>query len=100
MEKDICKTKRIASVKLTKEEVEWLKSKGYSDDDVKEIKYAITKTKYRTQSGQLLTQEEVIERMGRDEWLAGIAKSAFFVDTVKTDLKGRTIKFHSKVYEN
>lgn len=100
MGKCVSRRKATSSVKLTKADINKLRGLGYSIADIEEIKYAITLTTYEDASGNNLTQEKVIERMGHDEWLLGIAKSAFFIDIHRPDRKGERIRFHSKVYEN
>ena len=96
----LCKRKTIASIKFTKEDKDFLKNIGHSDEDIQEIKYAVAKTTYKDDKGNALSQEEVINRMGRKEWLRGMSKSAFFVDTVRFDHSGLRIRFHSKIYED
>ena len=51
--------------KLTKEDKEWLTEHRFSDDDIFEISYAITKTTYKDEYGFDLSIDEVIRRMGR-----------------------------------
>ena len=85
--------------KLTKEDKEWLTEHRFSDDDIFEISYAITKTTYKDEYGFDLSIDEVIRRMGREAWLKAIGRSAFYVNATGYDLQGHPIKFFSKVFE-
>ena len=87
---------------LTKEEKELLSSSGYSNSDIQQICAAVKKTKYAlvTPDGKKLTitEQEAVERLGREEWLRGIARSTFYIDTIRYGLNNERIAMHSKVY--
>lgn len=86
---------------ITKQEKQDLMDAGYSRQDINQIIAAEKQTSYYlVQAGNRLTitKDEAIERLGRDEWLRGLAKSTFFVDTVRNGLNGERIALHSKVY--
>lgn len=87
---------------LTKQEKEKLSSSGYSNSDIQQICGAVKKTKYALVSPDgkkhTITEEEAVERLGRDEWLRGIARSTFYIDTIRYGLNNERIAMHSKVY--
>lgn len=87
---------------LTDPEKKELENSGYSKQDIQCIVSAIKKTTYALvqQDGTQLTigPQEALERLGREEWIRGIARSAFYVDTTRYGLNGERISLHSKVY--
>ena len=87
---------------LTATEKAQLKDRGYSPSDLKEITSAIKKTTYTLilSSGdqQDLTEKEAISKLGREEWLKGIARSAFYTETRRYGKKGECIRIHSRIW--
>ena len=84
------------------EELSEMQSSGYSLDDLNQIASAVDKTSYTliTLNDERLTigETEAIERLGRAEWIKGICRSAFYVNTTRRCLNGEKIAMHSKVY--
>ena len=84
------------------EELNEMQSSGYSLEDLNQIASAVDKTSYTliTLNNERLTigEAEAIERLGRAEWVKGICRSAFYVDTTRRCLNGEKIAMHSKVY--
>ena len=87
---------------LSAEDKKILELSGHSRSDIAEIQSAIKQTSYAVvcDNGERLTisQEEAIRRLGRVEWLRGIARSAFYADTTRIGIKGERIALHSKMY--
>ena len=87
---------------LTSEEIMTLNLSGHSHDDIAEIEHAIKKTSYHIiltdGTRKPLQRDEAISILGREEWVRGIARSAFYVNTVRTADSGERISFHSRVY--
>lgn len=86
---------------ITKEEKRSLTLQGYSRTDINEIIRAARKTSYFLVCGQqrlTIPESEAVERLGREEWLKGITRSAFHIDTTRHGLNGEMIHMHSKVY--
>ena len=87
---------------LTNEEKISLEESGYSKGDIQQILKAINKTRYAlvTDDNRKLTisESEAIERLGREEWVKGIARSTFYIDTIRFGMSGERIAMHSKVY--
>lgn len=92
----------MAKTILTAEDKNILELSGHSRSDIAEIQSAIKQTSYAVvcDNGERLTisQEEAIRRLGRVEWLRGIARSAFYIDTTRRGLNGERIALHSKMY--
>lgn len=84
------------------EEINEMKESGYSLDDLNQIAEAVGKTTYTlinfNNQHFKISEAEAIERLGREEWIKGICRSAFYVDTTRFCLNGEKIAMHSKVY--
>ena len=66
------------NMKLTKEDKALLTSWGYSENDFLQIEKATKKTMTTYElSCKIISREEVIQILGRTEYLSGIARSAF-----------------------
>ena len=91
-------------MKITNEECEALKKRGYSINDIKEIRFAAKKTEYTTKNKDdkiiFLSEKEVHEKLGHELWLKTLCKSAFSINVDCQTDKGEAIHFHSKVYAN
>ena len=87
---------------IDKDERKALSEAGYSNSDILQIAAAVKKTKYYLvtpdNKRHSITESEAIERLGREEWLRGIARSTFYVDTTRYGLNDERIAMHSKVY--
>lgn len=67
-------------MRLNKEDKARLKAMGHSDSDMEQLQAAANKTKYEmlcVGGAREVGVREVIDEIGRDEWLAGISRSAF-----------------------
>ncbi len=87
---------------IDKDERKALSEAGYSNSDILQIAAAVKKTKYYLvtpdNNRHSITESEAIERLGREEWLRGIARSTFYIDTIRYGLNDERIAMHSKVY--
>ncbi len=87
---------------IDKHERKALSEAGYSNSDILQIAAAVKKTKYYLvtpdNKRHSITESEAIERLGREEWLRGIARSTFYIDTTRYGLNDERIAMHSKVY--
>lgn len=92
----------MSTYRLAKKDRDYLAEKGYSKDDIQEINYALTRTTYtlvKDNDEQLtITRAEAEQRLGHEEWLSGLSRSAFYIDSTRWTENGEKIKFHSKVY--
>lgn len=92
----------MAKFTLSRSDRIYLAQRGYSVSDINEINYAASRTTYtlinQKQERLTISRMETEERLGRDGWLDALAKSAFFIETTRTDEKGDRIHLHSKVY--
>ena len=83
-------------MKITKEEKMYLESCGYGRKDFAQIREAIRrdKTTYEM-DGAPITREEAIARLGRRDYLSGIARSAFHFTAMRIAENGKVIHFDS-----
>lgn len=95
------KAKSIIS-KLTKDERIILNQRGYSLTDIREIQRSIKQTTYHlilpNVTDKPLTLSQVIDMMGREQWLEGLARSTFHTEAFRTGLNGERIRFYSRVW--
>ena len=88
------------SISLTHTDKSFLESKGHSHADIVEIVHCLKYTVYSlvTDDGTTLTIDvkEAIERLGREEWLKGIARSSFYSETTRTGLAGEKVLIRTK----
>lgn len=88
---------------LTEKEKQELIDSGHSRADIQFICSAIKHTSYAlvSQDGKQLTitEEEAIRRLGRHEWVRGVARSAFYITSTRNGLNGERIRLHSKMYD-
>ena len=88
--------------KLTSSEKTALKESGYSQQDLREIESAIPKTSYRLildkSDYKEISEAKAMELLGRKEWLKGISRSTFYVETVREGLKGEKILMYSRIW--
>ena len=91
-------------LKLSTNEKKELRNRGYSLDDIKEINFALKKTTYTLILEPLdykdITPEEAIKILGKDEWLRGISRAAFHIETVRTAPDGQKVRIYAKTWEN
>ena len=89
-----------SSIALTHPDKIFLESKGHSHADIVEIIHCLKHTVYSlvTDDGTTLTidAKEAIERLGRDEWLKGIARSSFYCETTRIGLSGEKVHIRTK----
>lgn len=90
-------------MKLTKEDKEYLKENGFTESDFEQIEKvtAKSKTTYRVVNlsngkSHTITRERAIEILGRENWLSGIARSAFHFTAVRENKPAKDI--HYNVY--
>lgn len=83
-------------MKITKEEKMYLESCGYGRKDLAQIREAIIRdnTTYEM-DGVPITREEAIARLGRRDYLSGIARSAFHFTALRIAENGKVILFDS-----
>ena len=86
---------------LTKQEKAELKEKGYSFSDIQEIVKGAKKTIYyliADGNQTSIDENEAIERLGREEWLRGLARSSFHIGTNRYGLNGETVRMETRLY--
>ena len=87
---------------LTQEQKTALEESGYSKADIHEISIAVKKTSYYLLAPNgtrlTITETEAKQRLGMDEWLKAIARSAFHAEAVRYGLNNEKIALHSKIY--
>lgn len=90
-------------MKLINEDKKQLKENGYTENDFSQIERAMQKsiTTYRAVNlsngkSQTITRERAIEILGRNNWLSGIARSAFHFTAVRENKPVHDI--HYNVY--
>ena len=81
-------------MKLTSEDKKILKNWGYKSSDFKQIERATSKTEYEL-NDEKITLTEALEVLGREEYLSGIARSAFHWSACRENEKGQTVYFNS-----
>jgi len=87
-------------IKLTENDKTILLDFGYENKDFPQIELALRKTKYTTKGGNKISRKEVVEILGRKEFLSGIARSAFHWTATRISLSGQVVYFDSsRVFE-
>ena len=83
-------------MKLTKEDKALLLSWGHSEDDFSQIEKATKKmmTTYELECKEI-SREDVIEILGRTEYLSGIARSAFHGSASRETNDNKNVYFDS-----
>ena len=90
---------------LQKRDIDLLKKWGYPDDDIPQIQEAINVSKYELHKADApyskvkdLTAAEEYEKAGREQFLSGIARSAFHWDSSRECEKNMkyTVWFNSR----
>ena len=77
-----------------------LKELGYSRNDVDEILSGIKKTTYTLpdSDGKEISEAEAVEILGRDEWVRGLCRSAFYAQTTRLSTNNERVSLHTKNY--
>ena len=87
---------------LTQTEKINLREKGYSVADLREIKDSIKCTTYHlihpNGKREEISETKAIELLGREEWLKGLSRSAFYTETNRWGLNGERINMHTRNY--
>lgn len=87
-------------MKLTKSDKEMLMNLGHPESDLEQIEKATGKTKYKYEDEhgcKKINQKEVLELIGRAEYLKAISRSAFHYTTAREIEKGKIIYFDSSM---
>lgn len=79
-------------MRLTEQEKKTLRKQGYNASEMKQLQMAASRCDYEDEKGNCVDAEDVIEWLGREEWLSGVARAAFHWTSVR-DNNGRTICF-------
>lgn len=83
-------------MKLTKADKDLLLSWGYDESDFPQIEEAMRKKKTQYELGNSqISREEAIQRLGRRNFLSGIARSAFHYSAVRETIDGERVYFDS-----
>ena len=82
-------------MKLTVNDKELLATWGYPENDFEQIEEAIHNTAYTLDFKTRLSPKAVVERLGRELFLSGLARSAFHWTAVRNDVNGHAIRFDS-----
>lgn len=81
-------------MKLTSEDKKLLTEWGYPEEDFNQIERATTKTTYESNRNKV-TADEAIDILGREEYLSGIARSAFHWSACREGKEGQRVYFDS-----
>ena len=88
---------------FTDKEKEALRQSGHSNADIYFILSALKKTRYALIEAngdrKDISEDEAIRRLGREEWVKGVARSAFYITTTRFGINGERIAMHSKTYD-
>ena len=83
---------------ITRTERKTLEERMFSKSDISEIEYAAKKTVYyKEENGKRipLSREEAINVLGRENWIAGLCRSAFHIVATRYAADGTAVKFDS-----
>lgn len=88
-------------MKLTKEDIELLRSWGYLQKDIPQIKEAIVRSSYElydktTYKTKWITADEAVELLGREQFLSGIGRSTFHY-TSSRETQHCVVSFDSRI---
>lgn len=78
-------------MKLTKSDKEYLKSRGYLDEDMEQIERATVKTVYMLNHKDRISCTKAIELLGREVFLSGIGRSTFHWNTARETADGKNV---------
>ena len=85
-------------MKLTEEDRAYLRDTLKEDtESIRQIEQVLAKTTFKIDKKRL-TAEEVIEQIGREDFLSGMDRCAFHVDAVRITPEGEEIYFDSRRY--
>lgn len=83
-------------MKLTNEDKSLLLDWGHTEKDFDQIEEAFQKSKTTYNlNGERITREKAIELLGRRQYLAGIARSAFHWTSAQETPDGKWVNFDS-----
>lgn len=83
--------------KLTKKDKECLLKIGYLREDLKQIEDA--KYKYHLDYEKEISEQEAIEKLGRECWLSGIGRACYHASSVRQCKRGNhTIDIDSDTF--
>lgn len=82
-------------MKLTTSDKALLSEWGFPDKDFAQIEEAFSNTTCTLSDDTQLSRKATIERLGRETYLGGIARSAFHRTAARKDTDGVTIYFDS-----
>ena len=83
---------------ITKQEKKVLEEKLYSKSDIAEIELAAKKTTYYIKIGDnepAIPRDEAISRLGRENWISGLCRSAFHIKASRITSTGLPVYFDS-----
>ena len=79
-----------------------LHEKGYSASDIREISAGLKKTTYYIIDKEgfplQITESDAIRRLGREEWLKGVARSTFHNEALRWGLSGERVKIQTRLW--
>ncbi len=79
-------------MKLKPQHIKYLRKMGYLKRDMHQIEVATSLTRYEYK-GKLICDEEALDLLGTEEYLSGIARSAFHWTCVRETPSGEKIYF-------
>lgn len=83
-------------MKLTRTDKELLLSWGHPESDLPQIEEAFKKSKTKYELGDKpISREEAISLLGHEQYLSGIARSAFHMTAARETFDGKTVLFDS-----
>lgn len=62
---------------LTKQDIKYLISCGYHEEDIPQIKRAKKVLRLRNEKGEKITQNKAVEILGRENFLSSLGRCAF-----------------------
>lgn len=78
-------------MKLTQNDRDYLKSVGYSEEDMDQIERATTKTVYTLNNKEKISCMQAVELLGRKNFLCSIGRSAFHRGASRKTEDGKNI---------
>ena len=87
-------------MKFTKNHENFLKEIGYKKEDLPQIKRAKRVLKLTDGHGKKITNEKAVEILGENDFLSGLARSAFHWTAYRENENGESVLFDaSKLFE-
>lgn len=76
---------------FTKENCDYLKSLGETDDDILQIKHAYKILKLEDEKGNKITKQQAIEKLGIETFLSGLERASFHWTATRYSMSGNNL---------